>query len=148
MTDAVHARECFIYCQLWALGRAADKSVLSAEAPAGEDWFASASAIAIEGGDVPRELSEEEIWGIVGDYKQAAKNAIDAGFDGVEIHAANGYLIDQFTQDVSNKRTGKSQLKNLPDPFHKYCTYLANTIHSRFLGWIHPRPLPLRHRSN
>lgn len=87
--------------------------MLSAEAPAGEDWFASASAIAIEGGDVPRELTEEEIWGIVGDYKQAAKNAIDAGFDGVEIHAANGYLIDQFTQDVSNKRIGKNQLKKL-----------------------------------
>lgn len=114
MTDAVHARECFIYCQLWALGRAAYKSVLSAEAPAGEDWFASASAIAMEGGDVPRELSEEEIWGIVGDYKQAAKNAIDAGSDEVEIHAANGYLIDQFTQDVSNKRTGKNQLKKNP----------------------------------
>lgn len=113
VTDAVHARNCFIYCQLWALGRAAEKDVLSAEAPAGEDWFASASAIAIEGGDVPRELTEEEIWGIVGDYKQAAKNAIDAGFDGVEIHAANGYLIDQFTQDVSNKRIGKNQLKKL-----------------------------------
>ena len=85
----------------------------------GEDWFASASAIAIEGkDDVPRELSEEEIWGIVGDYKQAAKNATEAGFDGVEIHAANGYLIDQFTQDVSNKRTGKSQPKNpLPGSF-------------------------------
>lgn len=80
--------------------------MLNAEAPAGEDWFASSSAIAIEGGDVPRELSKEEIWGIVGDYKQAAKNAIEAGFDGVEIHAANGFLIDQFTQGVSNKRTG------------------------------------------
>lgn len=114
VTDAVHARDCFIYCQLWALGRAADKGVLRAEAPAGKDWFASASAIAMAGGDVPRELSEEEIWGIVGDYKQAAKNAIDAGFDGVEIHAANGYLIDQFTQDVSNKRTGKNQLKKKP----------------------------------
>lgn len=80
--------------------------MLNAGASVGEDWFASASAIAVEGGNVPRELSEEEIWGIVGDYKQAAKNAIEAGFDGVEIHAANGYLVDQFTQDVSNKRTG------------------------------------------
>lgn len=119
VTDAVHARGCFIYCQLWAAGRAAQKDVLNSEAPVGEDWFASASAIAIEGkDDVPRELSEEEIWGIVGDYKQAAKNATEAGFDGVEIHAANGYLIDQFTQDVSNKRTGKSQPKNpLPGSF-------------------------------
>lgn len=123
VTDAVHARGCFIYCQLWAAGRAAQKDVLNSEAPVGEDWFASASAIAIEGkDDVPRELSEEEIWGIVGDYKQAAKNATEAGFDGVEIHAANGYLIDQFTQDVSNKRTGKNQPKKpLPGSFSQVC---------------------------
>lgn len=54
---------------------------------------------------VPHELSIEEIKGFVGDYARAAKNAIEAGFDGVEIHGANGYLVDQFTQDTCNKRT-------------------------------------------
>lgn len=53
----------------------------------------------------PRELSEEEILGYIADYAAAAKNAIEAGFDGVEIHGANGYLIDQFTQDMCNQRT-------------------------------------------
>jgi NADPH2 dehydrogenase len=50
-------------------------------------------------------LTEEEIWEFVGLYKQAALNAVEAGFDGVEIHGANGYLVDQFLQDVSNSRT-------------------------------------------
>ena len=54
---------------------------------------------------VPRAMTEDEIESIVGDYAQAAKNAIEAGFDGVEIHGANGYLIDQFTQDTSNRRS-------------------------------------------
>ncbi len=54
---------------------------------------------------VPVPLTEEEIWEYVGYYKQAAKNAISAGFDGVELHGANGYLIDQFIQAVTNMRT-------------------------------------------
>jgi N-ethylmaleimide reductase len=53
----------------------------------------------------PRALSVVEIQGIVEDYRQAAKNALEAGFDGVEIHAANGYLLDQFLRDGSNQRT-------------------------------------------
>jgi N-ethylmaleimide reductase len=53
----------------------------------------------------PRALRPDEIPGIVNDYKTAAQNAIEAGFDGIEIHAANGYLIDQFSQDGTNKRT-------------------------------------------
>ena len=73
---------------------------------AGEKWFASSSAVPMAaGGEEPRALDEEDIWAFVGEYAQAAKNAIEAGFDGVEIHGANGYLIDQFTQDTCNKRT-------------------------------------------
>ncbi|KAK8165704.1 hypothetical protein BC567DRAFT_231849 [Phyllosticta citribraziliensis] len=54
----------------------------------------------------PRPMTEEEVWATIGDYATAAKNAVEkGGFDGVEIHGAHGYLIDQFTQDVSNKRT-------------------------------------------
>lgn len=104
VTDAVHAKKSFIFLQLWALGRTAHPDVLTAEL--GEKGtLVGASDIPMEGGATPTALTEEEIWEFVGYYKQAAKNAIEAGFDGVEIHGANGYLIDQFTQDVSNQRT-------------------------------------------
>lgn len=104
VTDAVHKKGSYIFCQLWALGRAAKPEIVRKEA--GEKWFASSSAVPMEAGtEEPRPLEEEDIWTLVGDYAQAAKNAIEAGFDGVEIHGANGYLVDQFTQDVCNKRT-------------------------------------------
>ena len=104
VTDAVHKKGSYIFCQLWALGRAADPAIVRSEA--GEKSFVSSSAVPMQAeGEIPRALEEEEIWGFVGDYAQAAKNAMEAGFDGVEIHGANGYLMDQFTQDVVNKRT-------------------------------------------
>lgn len=104
VTDAVHEKKSYIYCQLWALGRTATPEIVRTEA--GESWFTSSSATPMAaGGETPRALEEEEIWGFVGDYAQAAKNAIEAGFDGVEVHGANGYLVDQFTQDTCNKRT-------------------------------------------
>jgi NADPH2 dehydrogenase len=104
VTDAVHAKKSFIFLQLWALGRAADEKVLKQEL--GESGkVVSASALPLDDHATPEPLTEEEIWEYVGEYKQAAKNAIEAGFDGVEVHGANGYLIDQFIQDVSNHRT-------------------------------------------
>lgn len=104
VTDAVHAKKSYIYLQLWALGRAAPQEALSKEL--GPDAkVVSASDIPIEGGSKPTPLTEQEIHDYVASYAQAAKNAIAAGFDGVEIHGANGYLVDQFLQDVSNKRT-------------------------------------------
>ncbi|MCJ1458038.1 Chanoclavine-I aldehyde reductase fgaOx3 [Mycoblastus sanguinarius] len=104
ITDAVHAKGSYIFVQLWALGRAAKPEIVNSEA--GGDWYASSSATPMAAGiPEPRELKEEEIWGLVEDYAQAARNSIEAGFDGVEIHGANGYLIDQFTQDICNKRT-------------------------------------------
>ncbi|KAF6218169.1 hypothetical protein HO133_006128 [Letharia lupina] len=104
VTDAVHKEGSYIFCQLWALGRTAKPEIVRKEA--GEKWFASSSSVPMEAGtEEPRALDEEDIRGLVGDYVQAAKNAIEAGFDGVEIHGANGYLIDQFIQDVVNKRT-------------------------------------------
>ena len=103
ITDAVHKKGSYIFCQLWALGRTAKPDIVRKEA--GERWFASSSpSPMVAGGEAPRPLEEEEIWGFIGDYAQAAENAIEAGFDGVEIHGANGYLVDQFTQDVVNKR--------------------------------------------
>lgn len=66
----------------------------------------SSSAVALDDEHGPPEaMTEEEIHSFIADFGNAAKNAIKAGFDGVEIHGANGYLVDQFTQDLVNKRT-------------------------------------------
>ncbi|KAI1349181.1 putative N-ethylmaleimide reductase [Xylaria sp. FL0043] len=100
ITDAVHSRGCYIYCQLWALGRADLR-------PCGEVEgmpIHSSSATPLNGQAPPHALTVEEIQGKIDNYVRAARNAMAAGFDGVELHGANGYLIDQFTQDVCNKR--------------------------------------------
>ena len=99
ITDAVHEKKSFIYCQLWYLGRAAVRKVL---AEYGHDVRTSGT---IPLNSAVRPMSVEEIQEAVKQYAQAAKNAIAAGFDGVEIHGANGYLIDQFLQDTCNNRT-------------------------------------------
>ncbi|WP_417684531.1 alkene reductase [Roseibium sp.] len=109
VTDAVHAKGGKIVIQLWHVGRISHP-VLQ---PNGVDPVApSAIAAASKTFDgtafvdtpTPRALDVAEIPGIVEDYRKAAANAIKAGFDGVEVHAANGYLIDQFLRDGSNKR--------------------------------------------
>ncbi|GAA6058905.1 hypothetical protein JCM10212_002857 [Sporobolomyces blumeae] len=103
VVDAVHAKGSYIYLQLWALGRAADPEVLKSET--GED-VQSASDVPFEGGAKPRPLTKDEINDYVGYYAKAAENFVKrAGGDGVEIHGANGYLLDQFLQKNSNKRT-------------------------------------------
>ncbi|KAM7203545.1 hypothetical protein V8F33_002165 [Rhypophila sp. PSN 637] len=105
VVDAVHAKGSFIYMQLWALGRAANKSI------ADEEGFTIMGPSPIlqtrDGVDcvVPHEMDHEEIRQKVKEFADAARNAVfEAGFDGVEIHGANGYLVDQFIQDVSNTR--------------------------------------------
>jgi len=104
VTDSVHKNGSAIYLQLWALGRAAHSAVLKKElGDAGR--VLAPSDIPFEGGEKPEAMTEEEIQSFIQAYVQGAKNAIAAGFDGVEIHGANGYLVDQFLQDVSNKRT-------------------------------------------
>lgn len=110
VTDAVHKKGGKIFLQIWHGGRAAHPAMNN-----GHETVAP-SAIAIDG-EVhtlegkkphvkPRALLDSEIPRYVGLYKQAAINAREAGFDGVEVHGANGYLIDQFLRDGSNKRTG------------------------------------------
>ncbi|HEY9639070.1 MAG TPA: alkene reductase [Coleofasciculaceae cyanobacterium] len=108
--DAVHAKGGHIFLQLWHVGRISHPSLQ----PQGVLPVAP-SAIAPEGmastytGEqpfvTPRALELEEIPGIIEQYRQAAKNALAAGFDGVEVHGANGYLLDQFLNDGSNHRT-------------------------------------------
>lgn len=101
ITDEVHTKGCFIFCQLFAMGRAADVEVAKREGVS----IVAPSAIPIdEDSPIPRAMSIQEIKQMVQDFTKASENAISAGFDGVECHGANGYLIDQFIQDVSNKR--------------------------------------------
>ncbi|KIX98305.1 uncharacterized protein Z520_05606 [Fonsecaea multimorphosa CBS 102226] len=115
VVDAVHSKGSFVYLQLWALGRTANPEVASAEGieivsssptPVVKSDSSSHGSGSSAPTPVPREIRTDEIQGWVDDYVTAARNAVHkAGFDGVEIHAANGYLIDQFTQDVCNVRT-------------------------------------------
>ncbi|KAF3020924.1 hypothetical protein E8E14_003214 [Neopestalotiopsis sp. 37M] len=113
VTDGVHARGSKMYVQMWHLGRAAwPDPVASGGAVRDEDDFdfehdfvSSSDVVMADGLPAPRPLTEEEIWSTIADYATAARNAVEkAGFDGVEIHAAHGYLIDQFTQDTANRR--------------------------------------------
>ncbi|KAF7977824.1 hypothetical protein HWV62_2557 [Athelia sp. TMB] len=104
VVDAVHANGSFIYLQLWALGRTADPAEIARENPSNE--YTAASDIALTGYPTPRAMTVDEIREFIQLYAVAASNAVHkAGFDGVEIHGANGYLVDQFLQDVSNNRT-------------------------------------------
>lgn len=104
VVDAVHAKNSFIYLQLWALGRTADAEQLKKEVPDAD--FVSSGDIAVDGGPKPRPLTVAEIDEYVTWYATAAHNAVHrAGFDGVEIHGANGYLIEQFIQEGNNNRT-------------------------------------------
>lgn len=106
ITDVVHRQGSYIYLQLWALGRVANPELLKKET--GGDVISSSPTPLNADSTVPRELTESEIQEFIGYFAQAAKNAVEqAGFDGVEIHGANGYLIDQFNQDVVNKRTDR-----------------------------------------
>ncbi|WP_022954287.1 alkene reductase [Leucothrix mucor] len=108
-TDAVHKAGGKIFMQIWHAGRAAHPDLNN-----GAETV-SASAIAIDGeihtpngmvpNATPRALRDDEIPGIVEAFAQAAKNAIAAGFDGVEVHGANGYLIDQFLRESANQRS-------------------------------------------
>ena len=109
VTSSVHAAGGLIVAQLWHVGRISDPMFLDGELPV------APSAIAAQGHVshvrpqrayvTPRALETAEIPGVVEAYRHGAKMALEAGFDGVEVHAANGYLLDQFLQDSTNRRT-------------------------------------------
>jgi len=115
VTDAVHKVSGRIFAQLWHVGRLSHTSLLGGQSPV------SSSAIQAKGVNVfipdadgrpgfvqtsmPRALSVAEIAEVVEQYRQATRNALAAGFDGVELHAANGYLVNQFIDSEANKRT-------------------------------------------
>jgi N-ethylmaleimide reductase len=140
ITDAVHAKGGQIVMQIWHAGRAAH--------PANNHGVESVapSAIAISGEvqtligkveqAVPRALTSEEIPELVAAFAAAAKSAIEAGFDGVEVHAANGYLIDQFLRDGSNQRSDNygGSLENRARFLFEILTAVSAAIGSERVG--------------
>ena len=115
IADAVHAEGGHIFLQLWHVGRMSHPDFHDGELPVapsavpfeGQIWRVNPTTGQGEMVDcpTPRALERRDIQAIVEDYRKAARNAIEAGFDGVEIHGANGYLIDQFLRTSSNVRT-------------------------------------------
>lgn len=109
VTEAVHARGGRIFLQLWHVGRISDPLYLDGELPVAPSALAPEGHVSLVRPEkayvTPRALELDEIPGIVAAYRQGAENAQRAGFDGVEIHAANGYLLDQFLQDSTNRRS-------------------------------------------
>ncbi len=109
VTSAVHEAGGRIFAQLWHVGRISDPVFLNGELPVAPSAIAAGGHVSHvrpkRGYVVPRALETDEIPGIVEAYRRGAQLAQEAGFDGVEVHGANGYLLDQFLQDSTNHRT-------------------------------------------
>jgi N-ethylmaleimide reductase len=113
VVDAVHAEGGLIFLQLWHVGRVSHSSfqpggglpVAPSAVPIPEEFKASTADGKVVPYETPRALETSEIPGVIEAYRQGARNALTAGFDGVEIHGANGYLIEQFLQSRTNHRT-------------------------------------------
>ena len=112
VTEAVHAKGGKIVAQIWHVGRISHTSLL----PEGEQPVSSTAKVAntktftptgFDPVSQPRALTTEEVGGVVDQFRQAARNAVDAGFDGIEVHGANGYLVEQFLRDSCNDRTDR-----------------------------------------
>ncbi|MBO9545405.1 alkene reductase [Caulobacter sp.] len=111
VTKAVHDKGGRIFMQIWHVGRISDPSHLNGDAPVGPSPIAAKGHVSLLRPErpypTPRALTTEEVAGVVEDFRRAAQNAKAAGFDGVQLHGANGYLLDQFLQDGSNQRTDR-----------------------------------------
>ena len=111
VTKAVHDKGGRIFMQIWHVGRISDPSFHDGAAPVGPSALAAKGNVSLLRPErpypTPRALSTEEVAGVVESFRLGAQNAKDAGFDGVELHGANGYLLDQFLQDGSNQRTDR-----------------------------------------
>jgi len=115
VTDAVHAKDGVIFAQLWHVGRVTHPDNIGGKQPISSSQMAAKNVqVFVDNGtdapgfvDVvePREMTKDDIKLVVEQYRQAALNALDAGFDGIELHAANGYLINQFIDSEANNRT-------------------------------------------
>ncbi|ODB36498.1 alkene reductase [Pseudoalteromonas sp. BMB] len=131
VTDAVHAEGGKMFAQLWHVGRVAHPYFFDGEVLA-------PSAIGVEGTvprmreltyQIPKAVTQEEITQLVADYAQAAANAIEAGFDGVEIHGANGYLIDQFLHHAANQRT--DEYGQTPENMSRFALEVTDAVADR-----------------
>lgn len=111
ITDAVHEAGGRILSQLWHVGRISDPSFLNGALPEAPSAIAPKGHVSLLRPQrpyvMPRALETEEIAGVIEAFRKGAENAKAAGFDGVEVHGANGYLLDQFLQDSTNKRTDR-----------------------------------------
>src|SRR5260370_29098787 len=115
VVDAVHAKGGVIFLQLWHVGRVSHSSfqpggvlpVAPSAVPISADLKTMTADGKVVSYETPRALETGEIPGVIDAYRQAARNALKAGFDGVEIHGANGYLIEQFLQSHTNLRTDR-----------------------------------------
>ncbi len=109
VTEAVHAAGGRIFLQLWHVGRISDPYYLNGAQPVAPSAIAAEGHVSLmrpkKAFVTPRALELDEIPGIVEAFRKGAENARIAGFDGVEVHGANGYLLDQFLQDSTNRRT-------------------------------------------
>jgi N-ethylmaleimide reductase len=109
VTDAVHAADGRIFLQIWHSGRIGHPDLLGGERPVGPSARAASGRIFTPRGyqdlPVPVTLSEQGVADVVAEFEQGARHALAAGFDGVELHGAFGYLVDQFLQSVSNTRS-------------------------------------------
>ncbi|KAK9796952.1 hypothetical protein SCARD494_04035 [Seiridium cardinale] len=108
VTDAVHAKGGFIFCQIWHTGRASGPGMLNSKVSLSSTSQPMKGSY-LDGSDCaenpPRPMTVDEIHATTAEFAAAAKRAIEAGFDGVEIHSANGYLLEQFLHDNINTRT-------------------------------------------
>ncbi|GGE13841.1 alkene reductase [Marinithermofilum abyssi] len=109
VTEAVHREGGTIIAQIWHVGRVSHHELIQGHKPQAPSAIRAEGKVSRFGKpfDEPEAMTQADIQEVIGQYAQAAKNAIEAGFDGVEIHGAHGYLIDQFNSDVSNKRTDR-----------------------------------------
>jgi N-ethylmaleimide reductase len=109
VVDAIHARGGYIFLQLWHVGRVSHVDMTNGAIPIAPSIVPFEGVAFTKNGWVPvsphRALKQEEIPDLIEDYRRAAQRAKVAGFDGVELHGGNGYLLDQFIQDGTNKRT-------------------------------------------
>ena len=135
VTDAVHQAGGKIFAQLWHTGRVAHSYFFE---KSGTTDVLAPSAVGLEGNlsrmrelsyQVPKAVSHDDITKLIADYAQAAANAIDAGFDGVEIHGANGYLIDQFLHHDSNRRS--DEYGQSPENMARFPLAVVNAISER-----------------
>jgi N-ethylmaleimide reductase len=140
VTQAVHEKEGKIFAQLWHVGRLSHPDVLGGElplAPSALNPFDKAvTPNGVKDTVIAREMTQEDIKKTINDFKQAAINAMEAGFDGVEIHGANGYLLHQFFNLYSNKRHDQygGSLKNRARILFDILDKLSSSINIRRVG--------------